>query len=124
MPLELGLFLGAKRLGEGKQTQKSCLVLDRERYRFRKFCSDIAGQDPKAHGNQVGEAIRAVRNWLRKSDAGRSVTIPSGSIIFERYEAFRESLPELCHSLRFDEDELIFSDFSMVVEEWLSVNEW
>ncbi len=33
MPLELGLFLGAARFGSGPQTRKSCLVLDRERYR-------------------------------------------------------------------------------------------
>src|SRR5262245_21173689 len=29
MPLELGLFLGAKRYGRDKQKRKNCLVLDR-----------------------------------------------------------------------------------------------
>lgn len=48
MPLELGIFLGAKRFGSAKQRKKKCLVLDRERYRFQKFCSDIAGQDIKS----------------------------------------------------------------------------
>jgi len=28
MPLELGMFLGAKRYGRGEQRQKSCLILD------------------------------------------------------------------------------------------------
>lgn len=42
MPLELGLFLGAKRYGTGKQRTKLCLILDRERYRYQKYCSDIA----------------------------------------------------------------------------------
>lgn len=34
MPLELGLFLGATRFGEGEQEDKRCLILDRERYRY------------------------------------------------------------------------------------------
>ena len=42
MPLELGLFLGAQRFGIGPQARKSCLVLDRERYRYQEFISDIA----------------------------------------------------------------------------------
>jgi hypothetical protein len=29
MPLELGLFLGAKRFGHGQQKSKACLILDR-----------------------------------------------------------------------------------------------
>ncbi len=49
MPLELGLFLGARRFGDAQQRQKKPLILDRERYRFQKFCSDIAEQDPRAH---------------------------------------------------------------------------
>ena len=30
MPLELGVFLGAKRFGNAKQRSKSCLILDRD----------------------------------------------------------------------------------------------
>jgi hypothetical protein len=50
MPLELGMFLGAKRYGRAEQKRKSCLILDADRYRFQKFISDIAGQDIAAHG--------------------------------------------------------------------------
>lgn len=57
MPLELGMFLGAKRYGRAKQKQKTCLILDLDRYRFQKFISDIAGQDIAAHGGeQIGRA--------------------------------------------------------------------
>ncbi|HYU25729.1 MAG TPA: hypothetical protein VEO74_11030 [Thermoanaerobaculia bacterium] len=49
MPLELGLFLGAKRFGSPKQRSKTCLILDVERYRYQKFISDIAGQDIAAY---------------------------------------------------------------------------
>lgn len=45
MPLELGVFLGAAKFGRGRQREKRCLILDRERYRYQKYISDIAGQD-------------------------------------------------------------------------------
>ncbi|MEA2337939.1 MAG: hypothetical protein QOE82_1946 [Thermoanaerobaculia bacterium] len=44
MPLELGLFIGAKRFGRAEQKTKTCLILDIERYRYQKFISDIAGR--------------------------------------------------------------------------------
>lgn len=37
MPLELGIFLGAREFGGGRQRQKRCLVLDRERFRYQAF---------------------------------------------------------------------------------------
>lgn len=52
MPLELGIFLGAKKLGTKIQREKSCLMLDREAFRYQKFISDIAGQDIRAHSGQ------------------------------------------------------------------------
>ena len=62
MPLELGLFLGAKRFGPGKQKTKKCLILDRESFRYQKFCSDLAGYDPRSHSNDHRLAIREVRD--------------------------------------------------------------
>src|SRR5690242_1621153 len=50
MPLELGVFFGAKRFGRDRQRDKACLILDKAQYRYREFCSDIAGQDIDAHG--------------------------------------------------------------------------
>ncbi|WP_206020694.1 hypothetical protein [Roseococcus sp. SYP-B2431] len=64
MPLELGLFMGAVRFGTGAQRRKVCLILDRERYRFQRFISDIAGQDIREHGDDVDRAIHALRSWL------------------------------------------------------------
>ena len=77
MPLELGVFLGAKRFGGTRDKRKRCLVLDRERYRFHKFVSDIAGQDIKAHDGKPDAAIRGVRDWLRRTVAG--VLLPGGA---------------------------------------------
>ena len=58
MPLELGIFLGARRFGQGRHKQKCCLILDRERYRYRAFISDISGQDVCGHQEDPLEAIR------------------------------------------------------------------
>src|SRR5260370_42202316 len=56
MPLELGMFLAAKRFGTGKQRRKVCLVLDTMPYRYQQLISDIAGQDIHVHSNNASEA--------------------------------------------------------------------
>ena len=66
MPFELGLFLGAKRYGSGPQKKKTCIIFDRDRYRYQKFLSDIAGQDIRSHGNDSAELVRVVRNALAR----------------------------------------------------------
>jgi hypothetical protein len=121
MPFELGLFLGAKRYGRAEQRQKSCLILDVERYRFQRFISDIAGQDIAAHGEEPRQAIKAVRDWLSNATP-KSIRIPGGAAIARRYELFRAELPALCARLQLRADELTFNDYVMQVEEWLKLN--
>ena len=65
MPLELGLFLGAKRFGGKTHNKKACLIFDRKPHRYQKFISDISGQDIKSHNNKPKTAIKEVRDWLR-----------------------------------------------------------
>ena len=122
MPLELGLFLGAKRYGSKRDRQKRCLILDRERYRYRSFCSDIAGQDIRAHNDRPREAIRAVRDWLSSHRSG--VAIPGGKAVFERYERFRVQLPQQARELKLDHRELTFGDYTRLVVGWLSKTPW
>jgi hypothetical protein len=52
MPLELGIFLGAKKFGQGRQREKVCLIFDREKYRYQKFISDLSAYDIRAHGGR------------------------------------------------------------------------
>jgi hypothetical protein len=120
MPLELGMFLGAKRYGGSHHTEKVCLVMDVDQYRYQKFMSDIAGQDIKAHGNDVAKTIKIVRDWLRSSS--RRTTIPGGTAIHTRYTQFRAELPTVCAELRIDEHELTFNDYTNIVSEWLREN--
>lgn len=120
MPFELGLFLGAKRFGDHRQKRKSTLILDRERYRFQHYLSDIAGQDIKAHGDDPALLIRAVRDWLRDAEPRRP--LPSSTVIASRYAKFRRDLPGLCLKLRLDLDELTFNDYTWVIRRWLVDN--
>lgn len=122
MPLELGFFLGAKRYGSSKHRNKRCLVLDRERYRYRNFCSDIAGQDVRAHNNRPRDAIRAVRDWL--STHRPAVQMPGGKAIFERYERFRAQLPVQAADVHLDVSELTFGDYTKLIVGWLTKNPW
>jgi|GraSoiStandDraft_5_1057265.scaffolds.fasta_scaffold138220_2 hypothetical protein len=121
MPLELGLFLGAKRFGNADQKLKSCLIADVERYRYQKFISDIAGQDIEAHDGDADVAIRIVRDWLRSATA-RSIRIPGGDAVSARYDAFRRELPSACAKLHLRTDELTFIDYVAQVEDWLTLN--
>jgi hypothetical protein len=122
MPLELGFFLGAKRYGSATDREKRCLVLDRERYRYRSFCSDISGQDIRAHNDRPRDAIRAVRDWLSSHRTG--VQMPGGKAIFERYDGFRVQLRAQANDLRLDSKELTFGDYTKLVVGWLVNNPW
>lgn len=124
MPLELGLFLGARRFGSRMDRRKLCLILDRERYRYQRYCSDIAGQDIWAHADDPRLTIRVVRDWLRNASNGSGRRLPSGSRIAERYALFTSELPGLCVLAQLKEDELIFNDFTTLVSEWLFLNNW
>lgn len=133
MPLELGIFLAAKYYGDERQREKVCLVLDREKYRYQKFCSDIAGQDIDAHDYKTQTVVTLVRNFLQNARSSseklfpsdsthRERLIPSGSIVFERYECFLGDLPALCDSLSLNRQELIFSDYVTLCVEWLKAH--
>lgn len=122
MPLELGIFLGAKRYGGDKHRDKRCLVLDRERYRFQKFCSDIAGSDIKAHDNDTGKTIRIVRDWLRQWVRAPNAVIPGGATIYKRYQEFSSMLPTMCEVESLDPHELSYVDHHKMIVGWLRVN--
>lgn len=113
MPLELGLFLGSQRFGERHHKSKSCLILDREQYRYQKFISDIAGQDIAAHGGDPTNVIKKIRNWL----ASQKTPLPGGAAIVNRYLAFQTALPKVCEQLDLEADELEFTDLVNVIKQ-------
>jgi hypothetical protein len=120
MPLELGVFIGAKKFGDRKQKNKNCLIFDREQYRYQAFISDIAGNDIRAHNNDPEEAIKHVRNWL--NDASGRKTIPGGRQMLRRYSLFKDELPAMCVKIPIEIDELTYNDYCNFISTWLKEN--
>ncbi|HEX4965137.1 MAG TPA: hypothetical protein VF173_30290 [Thermoanaerobaculia bacterium] len=120
MPLELGIFLGAREFGSRVHRDKGCLILDRERFRYQIFCSDLSGQDPKVHNGMPSDAVKCVRNWLRAERPG--VRPPSGERMWQRFEKFTTVLPVICDGLLLEPDSPEFHDLTTVIEEWLRDN--
>jgi hypothetical protein len=117
MPLELGLFLGARKFGGRVQARKKALILDREPHRYQAFMSDIGGQDIHAHGGDVGRLIEEIATWLR--DEARAQNVPGGRAIAAEYGRFRADLPSIAATKRLEPDELTFKDLAAVAAEWI-----
>jgi hypothetical protein len=118
MPLELGLFLGAQEYGSEEQTLKRSLVLDSAPYRYQAFCSDIAGQDIRAHANQPARASAAVRSML--ATAVGELRLPGPSSIASRYAKFQEELPAMCAELGLVPSELEFVELRSLMKTWVA----
>lgn len=116
MPLELGLFLGAKRFGGKHQKTKRVLILDVERYRYQRFISDVAGMDIHEHGGEAVRALREARDWLANVSRRE---LPSGDRVQRAYEAFLADLPDLAAALAFDADRIPYVDFERIIARWL-----
>lgn len=119
MPLELGLFLGAKRYGDGSQAKKRCIIFDREPHRYQRFLSDIAGQDIHSHGGEEATAIRLLAGWLRRQT--RVSNVPGGNAIANEYAEFRAALPNILQVRNLSMDEVTFSDYTEIIVQYLLV---
>lgn len=119
MVFELGLFLGCRRYGGQRQEAKSCLILDRQRYRYRNSISDLSGRDIQAHGGNRLKAIGVVRNWLA-TESGLS-ELPGRRFVVNQYGRFRRQLPRLCNTTKRKVSDLTFNDYCEMVRTWLSM---
>ena len=117
MPLELGIFLGAKRYGGAAHGQKLALILDVEQYRYQKFISDLAGMDIRAHGGDPRQAIVKIRDWL--TNVSRR-DLPSSARLLRSYDLYLADLPVLAAALELDPIDMTYADFERLVANWLS----
>jgi hypothetical protein len=118
MPLELGLFLGARKFGGRTHAKKKTLIFDREPYRYQSFISDIAGQDIHAHKGQTANAIEDIAAWLRRE--ANDPKVPGGRVIAGEFVRFERDLIDIIKSKRLERSELTFSDLSHVAADWIS----
>jgi hypothetical protein len=117
MPLELGIFLGAKHFGDDDQAQKRCMILDTLQYRFQMFISDLAGMDIKAHAGDPRAMVQHVRDFLRT--VSRRRTIPPTVDLLDSYDRFAAALPVLAATSGLDPVDLRFPDFERLVQAWV-----
>lgn len=121
MPMELGVHLGARLLGEGRHRRKRALILDAVAHRYDASLSDISGQDIEAHGNSPDEAIRVVRNWLSEHRPRAAPPLPGVDAMQADYAAFQAEVCELLAARRLDPlARLTHSDFLFAVRDWIA----
>ena len=116
MPFELGIFLGAKRYGGRRQSDKRCLVMERFRHGWQKYISDIAGCDVYAHRNRVGRVILHVRDFLNMHDEADA--LPGAIFLRNSFAKFKQDLPKTLDAMGTSPSELQHKDFLKIVVEW------
>jgi hypothetical protein len=121
MPMELGLHLGARLLGEGRHRRKRALILEAERHRYDAALSDISGQDIEVHGNDPAQAIRCVRNWLSEHRSRNAQPLPGAAAMQTDYRLFQAEVGALLAAKRLDPlGEITHSDFLFAVRDWIA----
>jgi hypothetical protein len=120
MPMELGLHLGARLLGEARHRRKRALILDAEPHRYDAALSDISGQDIEAHGNDPDQAIRCIRNWLSEHRFHNAAPLPGARAIQEDYRRFQVDVEASLARLRLDPKEITHNDFLWAVDDWIA----
>jgi hypothetical protein len=119
MPMELGLHLGAKLLGEHKHRRKRALILEAQPHRYDELLSDISGQDIAVHGNDPNRAIACVRNWLSEHRRPNEPPLPGSYAMARDYRQFQADVDAIIDENRLDSfDKLTHSDFLFVVRYW------
>jgi hypothetical protein len=120
MPLELGIHLGARWLGEERHRGKRALVLDSKDHRYDISLSDISGQDIKSHQNSAQHVVRCVRNWLSAHRSAAQPPLPAATVMWEDYQAFKRDMPRKLKKSRLGTlTELTHDDFLWVAQDWL-----
>ena len=121
MPFELGIFFAAKHFGEDEQKRKQCIVLEKAKYRYQKYISDISGIDVAAHGNVINSIVSSVRNWL--VTASRRRNIPAAADVSNRFKKFDREIKKICAQRSIDYESMPFIEITRNMSDWLALNQ-
>jgi hypothetical protein len=119
MPLELGMFLGAKKFGPQKQQTKIIMIFDKEKYRYQKFISDIAGQDIYEHKFDEKILIKSIRNTLNSSKINGP--IEGANSIIDSYKKFQRKLPTILNNLKLKVKDVEYADKTQMIEQYITL---
>lgn len=123
MPFELGLDLGCRDFGNEDLPRKKCLILEKEKYRYRKVISDISGNDIRSHASDPEKLVRRTRDWIRTIV---NFNIPSGTRLWRRFNEFYADFIETCENLEYNEEDIEGMpepEYITFVKEWLEQNQ-
>lgn len=103
MPFELGLAMGARQFGQGRQKAKRACIMVARPHALPRYLSDLAGSDPAAHGGDPHEVVRIVRDHLHKTPSG--LPLPGAVHMIELFERFRADVAFLAREARLTVEE-------------------
>jgi len=115
MPFELGIFFGAKYFGDNQQKRKNALVLERQKYTYQQYISDLSGIDTKAHNNDPVTALKRVHSWL--NTASRRKIIPAERTLQTQFEEFERVLPRFVGGTAYTLETLPFFILLDIIQE-------
>lgn len=119
MPFELGIDIGCRLYKGGNSTQKKCLILEKERYRYQKALSDLSGSDIKNHRNEPEEIIRQIRNWFVENE---NPHLDSGTKIWESFNEFMADFYQKRKEEGFkdkDLDMMPIPEYIQFIKDWI-----
>ena len=123
MPLELGIHLGARLLGDAPHRRKRALILEADAHRYDRTLSDISGQDVAHHANDPARVIAAVRDFFNDHRRRGSPPLPGGAALAEDYDRICNDIgPRIAAEARLGAwNALSFRDYVDVLAISLSV---
>jgi hypothetical protein len=118
MPLELGIFLGAKRFGPRHFRKKKAVIFAKDQF-VKTFISDINGMDINGHGDQPANVIAPIRHFLVSDQKRRGIP---ASVIEKHFAAFETDLPSIVDQLGYKPEEPQYGDLLEILREWLEAH--
>lgn len=123
MPFEAGIAYSLHSL-RPQNREHHLGVLDAQPYRYQASLSDIAGLDPKIHGNDPIKAIACVRDFLRKKSGNQKM--PGAAYVTNRYAAFSALLKTSAKAQNISLTELkdwsYVNDLQSMMVKWIRAN--
>lgn len=119
MPYELGLDIGAAEYGGKKLRTKKTLILESDKFHYRKVLSDIAGQDIETHNDDPKKLSKKIRNWISSNSPGVNITGPNQ--IWYAYNQFHSRLIlklSATYTLT-DIEEMPIGDYIKFAKDWI-----
>jgi len=124
MPFELGIDYGLRRFSRGRLEGKRFLILERDRYEFQKALSDLSGVDIKAHRNEPGDLVRAIRDWF--VEVGALESAPSPKAVWYAFASFASDFYDARKAAGYSDEDLNMMpvpEYAAFIDKWVREKE-